>query len=254
MPGFRSKEYRPLTFVADWKRSIPYVTEFDRMADDDLDEPHLKRKRAILNNHPHVTELYGIEPHTKYLLAVLLAVQLSIAYYVGHNNINSILHAVIVYVVGASLTQIFGTVIHEACHNLTAKSPLANRIIALVANIPIPFPIAASFRRYHLEHHAHQGIYDKDPDLPLPWEIQFAKGNPIFKALFLFFYPLMYVVRGIAMNKAPSNWELINIAWTITTDVILYRFLGHDGFMYLFYSLWFGYGIHPAGIFLKFKF
>jgi hypothetical protein len=52
------------------------------------------------------------------------------------------------------------------------------------------------------------------------------------------------------MQKTPSKWELINWVWTISTDVILYNVLGHRGFMYLFYSLWFGYGIHPAGTFI----
>ena len=92
-------------------------------------------------------------------------------------------------------------IIHEAAHGLCFESPLANRILGLVANVGLPVPIAASFRRYHLEHHAYQGVKNKDPDLPLDFEIKLIKGNPVAKLIFLFFYPLMYLVRGLAMKK-----------------------------------------------------
>lgn len=80
------------------------------------------------------------------------------------------------------------------------------------------------------------------------WEIAYIKGNPFLKVLFLFFYPLMYVVRGIAMQKKPTKWELINIAFTICTDTIIWNICGSRGLLYLFCSLWFGYGLHPAGM------
>lgn len=240
------QEYRHPLYLADWTRSIPYVD--DLMAEDDLDEPHIKRKHVILQKYPQIKTLYGPEHRTKYIALLLVAVQLSLAYYFGKVNTNAhpVVYALTVYFVGASITQVFGTIIHEACHNLVANGPVANRVVAFMANIGIPFPIAASFRRYHLEHHAYQGVTGKDPDLPLDWEIRLCRGNPVFKILFLFFYPVMYVIRGLAMQKTPSNWELFNIAWTVTTDLLVYRYCGAGGFMYLFYSLWFGYGIHPG--------
>lgn len=82
--------------------------------------------------------------------------------------------------------------------------------------------------------------------MPLSWEYKFVRGNPFAKLLFLFFYPMMYVVRGAALQKTPSAWELINWAFTITTDLIIYKTCGAWGLFYLFLSLWFGYGIHPA--------
>ena len=95
------------------------------------------------------------------------------------------------YFIGGSVTQVFGVIIHEACHSLCFKSKSLNRAVGFMANICIPFPIYASFRRYHLEHHAYQGVEGKDPDLPLKWEVKFIKGNPLQKFVFLFFYPMV---------------------------------------------------------------
>ncbi|KAJ3078318.1 Sphingolipid delta(4)-desaturase DES1, partial [Quaeritorhiza haematococci] len=233
------------TYVGDWKRSIPYTDEGISL--DDLDEPHVKRKLAILDKHPEIQQLYGYESSTKYITAACVAAQVALAYLFGRVLVDWHWTMIIgSYVVGASITQMFGVVIHEATHNLMSPSPFVNRVWGLIANIGIVFPIFASFRRYHLDHHAYQGVVDKDPDLPLAWEYAFVKGNPFFKFLFLFFYPLMYVVRGAAMQKQPSKWEIINWVFTISTDVILWNVCGPRGFLYLFLSLWFGYGIHPA--------
>lgn len=129
------------------------------------------------------------------LLCVI--VQLSVGALFARSTPPIWLFAATVYILGASITQMCGTFIHEAAHGLTAKSMLGNRLVAFVANIAIPFPIAASFRRYHLEHHAYQGVEGKDPDLPLAWEAAFLAGGPLSKATFLFLYPLMYSFTGL---------------------------------------------------------
>jgi sphingolipid 4-desaturase/C4-monooxygenase len=123
----RDEEYRQPYYVADWKRSIPYV--HDSIATDDLDEPHIKRKHVILKKYPSIQQLFGPEHSTKYILFVLVSIQLSIAYYFGHSENNALIYCLTVYFVGASLTQIFGTCIHEATHNLTATSPMVNKFV-----------------------------------------------------------------------------------------------------------------------------
>lgn len=217
------------------------------MAMDNMDEPHIKRKRAILDKHDQIPKLFGPEPLTKYIAVLAVAGQLSCAYMFG--TVLADWHwtrFVASYVIGATFTQIFGVIIHEAAHGLCFESPLANRLLGLFVNCGLPVPIAASFRRYHLEHHAYQGVRDKDPDLPLDFEMRFVKGNPISKLVFLFFYPLMYVVRGMAMKKAPSFWEYVNLAVVIVSDYLVYQICGPMGLYYLCLSLWLGYGIHPA--------
>eukprot|EP00842_Homolaphlyctis_polyrhiza_P005138 jgi/Hompol1/5625/HPOL_000863-RA len=71
-------------------------------------------------------------------------------------------------------------------------------------------------------------------------------GNPLLKLVFLMLYPVMYVVRGLAMQKAPSFWEYVNWVVTIATDVVVWHVCGPRGFLYMFLSLWFGYSLHPA--------
>ncbi|KAI8808228.1 fatty acid desaturase-domain-containing protein [Cladochytrium replicatum] len=238
-------DHRHPLYLGDWKRSIPHKDE--DLAVDDLDEPHLKRKHAILAKHPEIKNLYGIDTRTKYITVALVSIQIALAYTFGKVITDqNVLLALVAYVIGGSITSVFGVLIHEVCHNLAFESQLANRFLGLVANIPIVFPIAQSFRRYHLEHHAYQGVVGKDPDLPLEWEYKLLRANPVTKLFFLFIYPLMYVIRGAAMQKEPSKWELVNWVWTITTDILVWTYCGPRGLLYLFLSLWFGYGIHPG--------
>lgn len=56
-------------FLGFWKKSIPYVDE--TFADDDYDEPHLKRKREILIKHPEIKKLYGFSTKTKYMFWII---------------------------------------------------------------------------------------------------------------------------------------------------------------------------------------
>lgn len=232
-------------YLGDWERSVPYVDE--DFAVDDLDEPHIKRKHAILEKHPEITKLYGDEPSTKWISLGCVGVQMFFAFMFGRVwNEANIAMLVVSYIVGGLVTQNLGIVIHEATHNLVAKSTFMNRVHGLIANIGIPFPIAMSFRRYHLEHHAYQGVFGKDPDLPLAWEVKLIKGNPFLKFLFVFFFPMLYVIRGAAQQKTPTKWELINWLFTISSDYLVYQTCGLRGLLYLTLSLWFGYGIHPA--------
>ena len=174
-PGFdrRSANY----YLGDWERSQPKIHL--KAATDDLDEPHVKRKHAILAAHPQVVDLYGIEPSTKYITIAVVATQLLLAYLFGHYIQSNIALFVVSYVVGGTCTQLIGTIIHEAAHSLMHESLLVNRCFAFIANIGIVFPIAASFRRYHLSHHAHQGVVGMDADLPMEWEVKLIKVFPI---------------------------------------------------------------------------
>jgi sphingolipid delta-4 desaturase len=259
---FESKEAKKIDprhpiYLGDWDRSLPHKN--DGMAMDDLDEPHIKRKHAIMAAHPSVTDLYGIATSTKYITAALAALQIVVSYFFGRVLTNEmldsyglprqayhVLYALAVFFIGGSVTATMGSIIHETAHCLAFKSVFLNRCLGLVANIPIPFPIAQSFRRYHLDHHAYQGVVDRDPDLPLNWEISLIRGNSLTKFLWISLYPLMYVVRGMAHQKKPNKWELINVAFTICVDILVYHFCGPLGLFYLFCSLWMGYSFHPG--------
>ncbi|ORZ37816.1 fatty acid desaturase-domain-containing protein [Catenaria anguillulae PL171] len=242
-------DVRHPTYLGAWEKSVPNVHE--DIAIDDMDEPHLKRKHAILDAHPEIKDLYSIEWKTKYITVLLVSIQVATAYAFGSTNgwfYNAHWAWMVLasYLIGATITGMFGVVIHEASHNLAFKANFPNRILGLIANIGIVFPISASFRRYHLEHHTFQGVHGKDPDLPLDIEWKLVKGNRFLKFVWVFCFPFLYVFRGAAMMKTPQKWELVNWAWTVSTDLAIYTYCGPRGLMYMFLSLWFGYGIHPG--------
>lgn len=228
-----------------WKRSLPYVHE--GMATDTMDEPHLKRKHAILEKHPEIEQLYGPDHRTVYLMVTATAAQMFMAFLFGRVLVDwnwSMLPAA--YFIGGSLTSLFGCLVHEAAHNLISTIPLVNRLLAIFINTGLPFPIAASFRRYHLIHHAYQGVDEKDPDLPMEWEYRFIKGNWFLKLTWVFCYGGLYVIRGIAMFKPLTFWEYVNIAYVLSIDLLVFHFWGARALGYLVLSMWLGYGLHPG--------
>ncbi|KAI9179300.1 sphingolipid delta-4 desaturase [Blastocladiella emersonii ATCC 22665] len=242
-------DVRHPTYLGEWEKSVPYV--HDGIAQDDLDEPHRKRAMYLLDKHPDVKELAGPEWKTKYITVATVSIQLALAYAFGapdgyFRDAGWFPFLVCAYFVGGSITALFGVLIHECAHNLAFKANFPNRILGLIANVGLIVPIASSFRRYHLIHHAYQGVEGVDPDLPLGIELKLVRGNKFLKALWVFCFPVLYVARGAAMLKPPQKWEIINWIWTISTDLAVYHFCGGRGFFYLFLSLWFGYGLHPG--------
>ncbi|KAJ2345365.1 sphingolipid delta-4 desaturase [Coemansia sp. RSA 2618] len=158
-------------YLGTWKRSKKDdVRDF---VHDDFEEPHQKRKKAILAKHPEVRSLYGNEPLTAFIGAIATAVQLAAAYKIGcvWTDLHWSAVIAIAYLLGGTVSALYGVIIHEAGHNLVFKRPLFNRLTGLMVNMPMVVPISQSFRRYHLEHHQFQGVEGMDPDLPLDAEV-----------------------------------------------------------------------------------
>jgi len=117
-------------------------------------------------------------------------VQVAFAYLFGHVWTDATWSFFFVaYVVGGSLTGLYGVILHEATHNLCSASPVANRWIGLLTNVGLPVPIAQSFRRHHLEHHTYQGVIGKVPDLPLDWEVRLIRGSTWKKSVVDVYFP-----------------------------------------------------------------
>ena len=217
-----------------------------QFAEDDLDEPHKKRRLTILAKYPQIKDLYGHDPSMKWIVVVVVAVQVLVARLLFHCSVPWYVFLVVAYTIGGTATNISANIIHDASHALIDSNPLVNRFWGIVANIVIPLPMAQSFRRYHLEHHTFQGVDDKDPDLPMSWEMSLIKGRGLAKLAWLSIYPFLYVMRGAAFGKTPSRWEAINWVVTLSTDYLIYRCSGWTGILYLTLSTWFGLSIHPG--------
>lgn len=139
-----------------WQRSLPYVHK--DFARDNRDDPHIKRKLNILKAHPEVRHLEGHDTWSIPITIMAVSVNLAMAYCWGRVwSFSLVPFLVTAYVVGGSMTHIIGVILHEACHNLMHASPLVNKLMLFYANLIIPVPVGASFRRYHFEHHTYQG-------------------------------------------------------------------------------------------------
>ena len=91
-------------------------------------------------------KLCGPEPLTKYLVIAVVLLQVLCAYLLRDTSPLSWSFILTAYVIGATSNQNLFLAIHEISHNLAFKSGLANRVLAVVANIPIGIPYSASFR------------------------------------------------------------------------------------------------------------
>jgi sphingolipid 4-desaturase/C4-monooxygenase len=112
------------------------------------EEPHKSRRLAIIKAHPDVLKLCGPERATKWVVLAVVSLQVFCAWQLRSTNPLSWQFWAVAYVVGATANQNLFLAIHEISHNLAFKSPLANRLIAVFANLPIGIPYSASFRVY----------------------------------------------------------------------------------------------------------
>src|SRR5204862_6177727 len=88
-------------------------------------------------------------------VAVLVAAQLGVAVLIAQQP--WYIWAAAAYLAGATIDHALWVLIHECAHNLVFQSRLGNRLVALTANVPLVFPAAMAFCKYHLLHHRHMG-------------------------------------------------------------------------------------------------
>ena len=93
-----------------------------------------------------VTKLCGPEPLTKYFVLAVVALQVMFAVCLHNTSMLSLKFVLAAYVIGATANQNLFLAIHEISHNLAFKAPLANRLFAVFANLPIGVPYSAAFR------------------------------------------------------------------------------------------------------------
>ena len=72
---------------------------------------------------------------------VVAAAQLGLAALLAFNHASVVVMVVCAYTVGAIGSHWLGQSIHETSHRLAARTPLANRVLAWVANAPMVLPI-----------------------------------------------------------------------------------------------------------------
>ena len=216
-------------------------------------EPHAKRRREILEKHPEIKELYGPDWKTMPQIFAVVAAQLSLAYYLGNNASTPVL-LMCAYLFGGFATANLFLANHELSHNLAFKSPAANRLLGLVANLPIGIPFSVAFKKYHLEHHMFQGHDTVDTDIPTKGEAKFfSLGGTLLKIVWVIGQLFFYAIRPLFVRPKPmGKWDALNLITQLTFDLAFIKLAGPRAFTYLLASVFLGGGLHPiAGHFIS---
>ena len=210
-------------------------------------EPHRARTQAILRRRPEIRTLIGTNAGTFWWTAGIVALQLAIAFAVRDRSWWIVLGAA--YLVGAFANHALFVMIHECAHRLVFRRQLPNLVTGLFANLPLFFPSAIAFRKYHLKHHAFQGVYGLDADLPSLWEARLVGHSVFGKVLWLLFYPFFQMLRPLRLREVPllDRWSVTNIVVQLAFDVAVAVLWGPKALVYFGLSLAFSIGLHPLG-------
>jgi sphingolipid delta-4 desaturase len=210
-------------------------------------EPHRNRTKQILRQHPEIRTLIGQSPATFWCILGLVALQFGMAWFVATRPIWLVI--ALAYTVGAFASHGLFVMIHECAHRLVFRRRIPNILAGLVANLPLFVPGSFSFKKYHLKHHAHQGVYDLDADIPSRWEARLIGHSPLRKALWLMLYPLFQSVRSFRVKEVPplDAWTVTNLVIQIGVNLGVYLVWGPKSFAYLMLALFFSIGLHPLG-------
>lgn len=219
----------------------------------DQKEPHISRRKEILKKYPEITKLYGVNPRMKYSSTFWVIVQIAIALniYRVFDYFENPFYAwgiflLITYFIGATIEHALFLAVHEITHYMAFKKKWPNNILAFVANIPIVFPYAMSFKYYHALHHWEQGKEGSDADIPLPGEAKLFKGF-FGKSLWYSTQIFFYAFRPMFVKKIPiDKWLIYNILFQITAMAIILPLAGWYGTFYLLLTLFLAGGLHPT--------
>jgi sphingolipid delta-4 desaturase len=210
-------------------------------------EPHRLRTKQLLKQHPEIREMIGSNPVTFWWTVGIVALQITVAALVARQSWWVAVLAA--YMVGAFADHALFVVIHETAHRLVFKRKVPNILTALLANLPQVFPGAMSFSKYHLKHHAFQGVYELDGDLPFRWEARLIGHSAFGKALWLLLFPIFQALRPWRVKEVPlwDRWTVINVLVQVAFTAAVWGLLGPKALLYLGLSLFFSIGLHPLG-------
>ena len=191
--------------------------------------PHKPRTKERIDKHPEIRTLIGRNPWTFGVILLCVGFQLVLSYFLRETSWWVIF--LVAYLGGAFASHTLYVCIHEAAHNLIFKKSFFNKIAAITANLPLVFPSAISFQKYHLKHHSYQGVEELDADMPYRWEAKLINNSGFGKALWLLLYPIFQMIRPgrIKEVRLMDKWTVVNIIVQVTFYERFYLFPGMEG-------------------------
>jgi sphingolipid 4-desaturase/C4-monooxygenase len=210
-------------------------------------EPHIQRTKEIIRKYPEIKQLMGRNPYTFIYILGIVSFQVAISILLKDQRWWLVL--VCAYGVGAFANHALFTLIHECTHNLVFRNRLANIWTGILCDLPNAVPSSVQFRKYHLKHHAFQGNYDIDADIPSVWEAKLIGNSFLGKAIWLLLYPVFQVTRPPRLREVQfsSIWMWIDLILVLGFDLVLVYFFGLMPILYLVASFFFSVGLHPLG-------
>lgn len=215
-------------------------------------EPHFLRRQEILEKHPEIKELYGINPKLKYWTVLWVAVHMTVAAFAY--QLSWLPFILVTYLVGATIIHGLFLAVHEITHDLAFKKKSYNNYFSFIANIPMIAPYAMAFKNYHSVHHWDQGKDGEDTDIPTLGEAMLFRGiigKTIWFVSQIFFYALRPMfVKPIKVDKLIIQNAVFQLSVMAGFAYVLYTFVAPEAvgsaFFYLFLSLVFAGGLHPT--------
>ena len=222
----------------------PFTKDYNHS---DSAEPHIARTKEIINKYPQIKELMGRNPRTIWYITGIVVFQVVIAGLVS--NLAWYWVALAAWCIGAFANHALFVLIHECTHNLVLKSRMGNLWAGILCDLPNAFPSSAGFRKYHLKHHAFQGHYELDADIPSKWEAKLVGKSFVMKTLWLLLFPLFQGLRPARLREIQfsNKWIIINLVTVAVFDVLIFLLLGPMALLYLAFSFVFSIGLHPLG-------
>jgi len=210
-------------------------------------EPHRERTKTLLRDHPELRRLIGKNPTTAFMIFGCVSIQVGLAFLLRGADWWLIL--LTAFTVGACASHALWTLIHECAHNLVFGKSYLNTLASIAANLPHLLPSAVSFQRYHLKHHAFQGVYELDADLPSYWEARLVGNSAVMKALWLLLFPIFQIMRPPRLREIRMFdwWIVLNFAVQIAFDAAIYIYFGPKALLYMGASFFISVGLHPLG-------
>lgn len=210
-------------------------------------EPHRIRTKQILKQHPQIRNLISKNPKTFLFITLLVSFQVAMAWALRDSSWWWIFG--LAYFAGAFADHALFVMIHETTHKLVFKSPAANKLAGIFANLPQMFPSSVAFERYHIKHHSFQGVHELDADLPNRWEAKLINNYFIGKAIWFLFYPLFQAFRVARLKeiKPFDGWMALNWLAQIAFVAAIWYFMGGKAVGFLTLSFFFSVGLHPLG-------
>lgn len=209
-------------------------------------QPHPARRRYLLRQVPEVKRLCRPYPITALWILILVATQWGLAL-VAAPRLAWPAMLLLVWTVGAPVSHGLFVLMHECVHDLVSPHRWHNQVLAIVCDLAQVIPSAASFRRYHLRHHAAMGQLGIDADLPTPLEARLVGNGPWRKAIWMCGYGISTAFRPLSSQSMAGarGWLGLNLALVIAFDLLLISAGGRMAIGYLLASTLVALGPHP---------